>query len=483
MDSAMSKIKSPLRFSKHFGIAPANLKKLGAFDTVLQADTKLFIDPTLIKHSKIPEMSGAATKRIYNFFSELYTLIKASKLPNDVAWKAAKKKLKFHEQIGTCLGYGGGSIDGSGWGAKLTEELLIRANEIIKLGVDDPNLFLLIGLFSENIGPDRLSDMVTNIALEDLANYTTRICTTLAIPTREFKINNRSYDLPVNPSYTAAFTPVILVPRDVLKDLPVALNASRVWEVASQNDAIRDRMNKEVGSMWTKISKETKSEFLGQILKDPNYAKHLIKQLIDTATDPYDQDKDPRGYLIWTELAYVFASIEPRIIKQPKVKNIETLNVVVEDIIDQFKYLLEKRDQWKLLHESDSRKIEKTAQMLFFAVAFSYCQANNLDITPEADTGNGTVDFKFADGLKDRILVELKLSKNNVQHGHDEQLPAYVEAENAKKSHYVVIDLGDIGNKWNKLIQSRNESTSKVTKVWLVDASPKLSASAKKTIK
>ena len=66
--------------------------------------------------------------------------------------------------------------------------------------------------------------------------------------------------------------------------------------------------------------------------------------------------------------------------------------------VDQFQFLIEKRRlSEELYHEGDPRP-EKSAQRLFFAVAHAYCKANNLDLTPEADTGNGPVDFKMSSG-------------------------------------------------------------------------------------
>jgi hypothetical protein len=64
------------------------------------------------------------------------------------------------------------------------------------------------------------------------------------------------------------------------------------------------------------------------------------------------------------------------------------------------------------LYHAGSPRPEKAAQRLFFAIAYAYCKANNLDVTPEADTGNGPVDFKVSLGFTGRVLVEIKLSTN-----------------------------------------------------------------------
>jgi hypothetical protein len=64
--------------------------------------------------------------------------------------------------------------------------------------------------------------------------------------------------------------------------------------------------------------------------------------------------------------------------------------------------------------------------MLFFVVASSYCSANNLDLTPEAETGRGPVDFKISSGNHGRLLVEVKLSTSSrLLSGYTTQLELY----------------------------------------------------------
>ncbi|MGM9489768.1 hypothetical protein [Ideonella sp. YS5] len=475
----MAKIKSPLRFSRHFGVPPAEMHKLGVFDPVLQADTKLFIDPVLLRQSAAPELKIAATDKLKTFFENLYRLLAFSRRKGDIAWTAAVARLKFHEVSGTCLGYGGGSIHGSGWGEGLTGELMLRAKELIDLGVDDPELFLLIGLFSENVGPDRISDMTTNIILGSLGDYTARMCCGLGVPIEPFVISGAEFELPVNPLQLRQRTPVILVPTDVLRELPVAFSVEDIWVAARESEEIRNRINQEVGVIWRGISKERKSDVLRALLKDPEYAKTLIRKVLAAPAKEYDQGKDPRGLTVWSDLAYLLAQDNPHTIAKPADSSVGSLNAVVVAIIEQFRFLIEKRDTWRVLHEAPTRKTEKTAQMLFFAVAYSYCQANNLDVTPEADTGNGPVDFKFSSGGSPKILVELKLSKNDVQRGHDVQLPDYVDAEKADGAHYVVVNVGSLGKKWMSLQASRTAKGQAEPQVWLVDATPRASASVR----
>ena len=476
----MGKIKSPLRFSKHYNVDPKRLLALGAFDPVLGSDTPLFIDPVSLGNTSVPEVRANSPAKLKTFFGNLFKLLSASSKKGDVWWRKAEDLLDAHEIRGTCLGYGAGNIDGSGWGPNLIDELLTHAKELISKGVDDPDLFLLVGLFQQRIGPDRISDMVTNVVVEDLVTFTQRVCNSLNIPMQEFSVRKGTRALlPKNPMQGPS-TPVLLVPLDILRELPVALSYDDIWDAAQRNAEIRDRINTEIGQVWGRVSREQKSEVLKGLLGDPNYAKQLINQVRGSKPAPYDLKADARGLLVWTELAHLISAQDPLKIANPKEKSVASLDVVVTSIIKQFSFLMEKRDLWKVLHESPSRKIEKVAQTLFFATAYSYCNANNLDITPEAETGNGPVDFKFSVGEHPKILVELKLSKNDVVKGYTSQLPAYVAAENADHAHYVVVDVGRLGQKWSDLQLLHGEKIAAGERgysIWLIDGTERASAS------
>ena len=91
-----------------------------------------------------------------------------------------------------------------------------------------------------------------------------------------------------------------------------------------------------------------------------------------------------------------------------------------------------------------------------------HCKTNNVDISPEIDTGTGKVDFKFSKGFNQRVLVEIKLSKNpKTVSGYDTRLEIYKKSQESMKAFYVVIDVGLMGKKQEKLIAKRNEASKR----------------------
>ena len=78
------------------------------------------------------------------------------------------------------LGFSSGT-HGAGFGSMLRAQIIKDAYEIIHSGSEQPEIFHLVGLFEENVGPDRLSDMVARIIYSDIVAYSKRIYRTLDI--------------------------------------------------------------------------------------------------------------------------------------------------------------------------------------------------------------------------------------------------------------------------------------------------------------
>jgi hypothetical protein len=178
----------PLLFSKHFGLSSSKLSGLGVFDPALNVDTRLFPDPLLLESSAHPEMR-AARGTFEDHFDKVRRLLLHSKGDEtSAAWKAARKLLSFPEIKGTCLGYGSGSISGSGSGPEMNKRMMKTGYEIALLGIDDPDLFMAMGLFEEDFGPDLIGDMFTNVAFGDILAFNNRVYAALGVPVRDSEI-------------------------------------------------------------------------------------------------------------------------------------------------------------------------------------------------------------------------------------------------------------------------------------------------------
>lgn len=443
----MARIKNPVRFSEYFGISTQKLDRYGILNPTLNADTRLFIDPLLLERSKHLEMSDGAHKRYEQYFCRVIGLLRAIRSIDDTYFRNAYKLLSFPEIKGTCLGYGAESIAGSGSGSETTDQVLATARDIVALGIKDPDLFIAMALFEENFGPDRISDMATNIIFEDLLCFNKRILSKLNIATEQFHVslkNGNSYDaaLPVNP-FVRRRTPVILVPTDILRDLPVATDWEEVSAAASQSAEIRHQVNSQIAELWKRKTLKDKDTLRDWALTGKDSFQILLEMIHSADRSPYDMKGDPNGEVFWRQLLVDFADNYPFTIRRPRQLDLEGVVSVVDQILKQFKFLIEERRLSEDLFHEEKPRPEKAAQRLFFAIAYSYCKANGLDLTPEADTGAGPVDFKVASGFEGRVLVEVKLSTNKkLVPGYTKQLAAYKTAEETQQGYYLVINVG-----------------------------------------
>lgn len=166
---------------------------------------------------------------------------------------------------------------------------------------------------------------------------------------------------------------------------------------------------------------------------------------------------------------------------QLKSLTIDDVYKLVQEIIKQFAHLIEKRGLSKELWSKGNRRDEKSVQRIFFAVADSYCKANNLDISPEVDTGTGEIDFKFSVGYECRIIVEVKLSDNpKLVPGYEKQLEAYKNAEKTTKGIYIIMDIGKMGKKLERIWKIKSDFLSgklPASEIYVIDGKIKPSAS------
>ena len=481
----MPKIKNPRSFSEVFGVDTASLAKAGVLDPVLNVDTKLFIDPLLLPESRHPEINVGAVAAYKSRFETLVKLLAGSKAPDDVAWRAARRLLTFPEIQGTCIGYGAASIAGHSWGNRIRERVLTAAKEIVELGITDPDLFMVVALLEDGVGPDLISDMTTNIILPNIAEYTARTCKQFKAKTQIFALPDGSkIDLPRNPFITDKVKPVLLVPLDILRELPIVTSWEDVGDAASKNSELRNRVNSLIGRIWeASVRRRQKQNIRAQVYSNKQAFEAILETIRSVPKTPYDSTSDPEGHFAWVRVHHNVAKDHPLHLVLAKYPTLDDVHKLATKIVEHYQELVENKGLWKELWYGNDPRPEKSAQRIFFAVADAYCRANNIDISPEADSGVGPVDFKVSAGYDNRVLVELKLSTNpKMVQGYERQLAAYKKAEGTSRAIYLVVDVGAMGNKDKRLLEVKNAAAKRgdpVSDIVFVNGKKQKSASKK----
>jgi hypothetical protein len=413
----------------------SQLDEQGVFDPDLEEDSHFFINLQRLKQTRVPEFRDSYEK-IHEYFRKIIKLLaNAQKKDNsDIFYKRAIGLFKFSEVNGICLGYARG-VSGAGFGKKLRENVISTAYDIVKSGIRDPEFFELLPLFQENVGADRLSDMIATLILEDIRSYTWRINCTLHIDPNRYKRKTFHEGFLVNPY---KHDDLLLVPVNILHKLPIVRSWEDIDNVITLNESVRAEMNDEVARVWKKHTSNEKKEYLKRVIfENPLVFSRVIKGYrLETL-------EECKGY---EDFDYFLKKLEPAFAKYYVDHYItcgdDSLSAA-HSILESFRDWVEYQRGWEIIQNSDGRSREKSVQTIMLLAANVYNRDHIWDISREPDAGRGPVDFKISRG-SDKTIIEVKLSSNpQYIHGYTSQIEEYAKAEQTDKRIYVFIDLGN----------------------------------------
>ncbi|MRN43275.1 MULTISPECIES: hypothetical protein [unclassified Brucella] len=474
----MTTFTNPLLFSQYFNIKPIELEKAGLIDPFLTVDTQLFIDPILLDKSSNKIIRDDAYQTFRAHFTNVIRLLSICKREGDPAWKGAQRQMSLSEAPANGLGYGTSDRPGNSRPDQLRDAILRTAKEIIELGTHDPEMISLMGFFEDQVGPDTISDLTSRVIQPQLAKITNDFCTLLGIA---MKTSDASPDVPL-PHYTNASgkeRALVLVPSDIVRELPIARSWDDIDAAISANALIRQRVNALLASITEPTVTERKDALRSAVLQSKDVFDAFIAAVKENATF-YDPNIDALGYYRIKEILQQDLETFKTNQQYDVSKGIDEIKNVVRDTIERFSHHVEKGNLWEALWIGDKPKKERAAQLIYFAMSDCFCEANGIDISPEANMGGGPIDFKYSKGYHARVLVEMKRSMGQVVHGYNRQLEIYKDASQTNHGVFVVLDYGGLGNKLETIEQTRNERLARgdpASEIVVIDASKKASAS------
>jgi hypothetical protein len=474
----MARISNPRLFTQQFGVSVTTLQQAGLFDPVINADTPLFIDPLLLDASAHPIIAERASEKVRERFRQIYRLL-AITPRNDAIVTAIERLLQFQEVPGTCLGYTAAGVSGHGFGPKKRDRFYAVASQVVEVGRTDPDLLPLLAVLESGIGPDLISDMTTNIIIDELCESTQTFCLANGVATEGFKLGSRIWNLPRNPLSNQKRMPIILVPNDILRELPVADSWSDVVRIAGENADLRDRINEYVLNVMkdTRLSAEKKREKAAEELQKFSEAVARVGEyLAALPRQPYDAVADPHTHRAIQRIVGTVEHYAPMQTPLTEPQTPEQMLELVRAVVEQFRFLVEEKGIWTLLWDGQKRLKEHIAQKVFFAAAYAYCSHYDVHIGVEHVTGDGRTDFIFTKGSHKVVVVELKWSDNRLLHGYNTQVTRYISSEKALHAFYVILDCDD-GKGYAPFALAIARQASPQTSVIHVDANRKTAPS------
>lgn len=439
------------------------------FDPRMNLDTDLYIDPFLIFKSNIFFFKGAEEK-FFDFFNSAFNIASDPKKSN-----VLQDVLTFPEPYEICLGDSEKGIFGLGPGKQFAKACAKTLADLASRGRTDLKHFEEIEIFTSGIAQDGISDVTAIILRREFIKYTQEICRRHRIDMKSFAVRNANfnfsqfpdvwehskYELPRNPfprerkSGKHSDQGVILIPKEFLcTSHAISTDGFSEYIKGKNPEVLRHALNYKVDESLDKEevkkkSKQNKSKIREIAINSPDLVREYIENVENNADKimPYDLETDQKNIYQPQKKSGEFVSSNPLVIS---ANSQDEFIKAVEIMIKQFKLYVEDRSGYKLLwNDSDQNKLkddnpkprkEEVGQLLFSCTVSSYCKANNIDLTREANLGRGAVDFKFSSGYVARALVELKLAQSpKLEQGAVKQLPQYLKTEEIYHGYYIVI--------------------------------------------
>lgn len=455
------------------------------FDTIVNNDTQLFVDPFLI----FKETEGRwadGNSLIIKHFERAFLLIAQGNLKSDsLPYNKALHLLTFKEPKEFCLGYTVVGVKGSGGGSGHARKIANAISEAIRRGLEHPKHFEELGVLSEGIGPDRISDITCSILKSKFVLYTQEIARRHKIPLATHKIYGADFDqqrlrwmtqevlVPTNP---VTGGPLLFIPERFLDSLPT-LNSDDWWDYY-EHEKLREDLNYEI------MGRVDKKQIIEAAQRNPELVRKWTLDREGQLAAPYNLLKDPDGVYQWDPVTETFTQQHPLTI--PPARTEAEFFKVIELVIQQFRLFIEEQGGWDLLWNTPytEEKPEHAPQLLFRGIAQHYCKANNISLDPEVNLGRGPVDFKFSSGYIHRAHLEIKkLHNGKFWNGLSEQLPSYMKSDEVQDGWFLAIQYrnGKSADKRIKQLPGKVRAIGQLQNLnlryALVDGRPKLSAS------
>lgn len=438
----------------------SNDDEVDFFDANLVRDSRVFIDPFLLKNSPVE-----AERQLFERFGDFFRFAYDKSLESDIAAYSRgdlKKLLTFPEPKYINMGYTASS--NAGHGPSLADRLMtffvdttarrfVRETEAFPEQKYNP---ISLQVFTDGIGFDGISDITANLIMDYLIGYTIEQADRYGVARKpNTKVDHDGFDfeemkwkrggyyeLPRNP--IRPNEPLLLVPHRLIRGLDEVYDnpPSLVMSILRTDPELAT----EFASLVSKPIKEINIEDVREVFKqDTSVHKRYLESLELGRNKPYNFEKDPLNLLADKKFAGYFDDTA-----QPEVTDDSQLNDAVKQLIEVFKNHFEIQDGWKQAWASTvppKPAQERAIGMILRGMGLAYFARDDAThFIPETGTGNGSADFTVIHGSS-VVVIELKLLGNSAKagpkkvsayiHGITHQLPNYAHNLKAKYAHYV----------------------------------------------
>jgi len=408
-----------------------DLSKDSWFDPVVEWDSKLFIDPLLLKRTNITELKKCY-QELVEFFKTACIILKKRTIPK----KLKENMLNFREVEEAQLGYSYDSNKGSGFSGLTALKFFENFYKYIDAKIFDYNELEEITLFEENVDLDRITDMIISITKRNFIDYSYSIANSKNFPLGTFKLlTHFDFDdmswiseevkLPYIINNKNQKVPVLLIPHSILVgELHYNSENFITWLWNNETGYVKDTFEYNI----KKELESNKKEIIEKIIE--NNDTDLFKRFGKISVEPYDLKKDKDII----NKVYDFVKNINLLNQEGKLSVLEMSEALIKDI----EHAVQDERGWTLLLNENSIKFRAEPIISKFSHLIMERKSESLgfdlDISPETNKGRGPVDFKLSRG-REKVLIEIKTSTHPELMtciDNNKQLHQYMKQESCK---------------------------------------------------
>ena len=136
-------------------------------DINMDGDTKLFINPTLLKYSTYKSFANFGTEKVESFFKKIFELYSSGDREKALTLFTSSGEINANH-----LGYSQGKSRGNGASKRALAKLFDTILQTGTLAEEIMTKPMSIMVFAHDFGEDRMSDLITSILKEEFVQYT-----------------------------------------------------------------------------------------------------------------------------------------------------------------------------------------------------------------------------------------------------------------------------------------------------------------------
>ncbi len=498
-------------FSEYYKIDAACLKKYGAIDISLVADTPLFIDPLLIfskKNQKYKDLHSQTLK----YFIFLYKKAREILTEEEILYWFG-----FKETPQNWLGYSFYGNKGRGSGKLFATYIYKHIDFAMKpQKIAKERHFEKIMLLEKGTGKDRISDMTVSILKKFFLEYTQVFAVENIDPSmlEHFVIDKVSFDYDtenfISEEFTLPFIQyesgkkeyVILTPSDMVRTEEPSINRKAFINSYSMllesldNSFLRLQVNSYISNYISQFEKNAKKP-----LKDSTRLMHEKKafeeaaeqfpelydyfiKMMENKTNDTEKESAKERELVTEFLDKNVKALISLYEKNTGIPNISYPHIQLAEEearrkIRQFKHIIEDCDGYKTLYYKDKPIAnEDLLQRIFKAVWVD----SEYKVDAETNNGRGYADFVISFGKSNQAVVEFKLANNTSLSRVFHQVDIYKKANETTHGLIVIFYFSEIEKqRTEKLIEESGHKNFIDDTIFLVDCRKDNKMSASKT--